>query len=89
MSRHKPSARLKKPGTYDVGYGKPPTTHQFKPGKSGNPRGRPKGSRNVVTEITDVFFSTVTLTLPNGKQEKMPLWKAALWKQGVKAAQGC
>jgi hypothetical protein len=25
-----------------VGYGKPPRQHRFQPGKSGNPRGRPK-----------------------------------------------
>ncbi|MEM9435268.1 MAG: DUF5681 domain-containing protein [Pseudomonadota bacterium] len=34
------------PSTYDVGYGKPPTANQFKPGQSGNPKGRPKGSKN-------------------------------------------
>ena len=33
-------------GLYDVGYGKPPVEHQFKPGESGNVNGRPKGSRN-------------------------------------------
>lgn len=27
---------------YDVGYGKPPTRYQYKPGQSGNPRGRPR-----------------------------------------------
>ena len=32
--------------THEVGYGKPPKAHRFKPGRSGNPRGRPKGSRN-------------------------------------------
>ena len=31
---------------YDVGYGKPPAATRFKSGKSGNPRGRPKGSAN-------------------------------------------
>jgi len=31
---------------YDVGYKKPPKTKQFKKGKSGNPGGRPKGSKN-------------------------------------------
>ena len=32
--------------TYDVGYKKPPEKAQFKKGKSGNPSGRPKGSKN-------------------------------------------
>jgi Family of unknown function (DUF5681) len=29
---------------YEVGYGKPPKATRFKPGQSGNPGGRPKGS---------------------------------------------
>lgn len=28
----------------EAGYGKPPAEHRFKPGQSGNPRGRPKGA---------------------------------------------
>ena len=31
---------------YEVGYGKPPKKNQFKKGQSGNPKGRPKKSRN-------------------------------------------
>lgn len=39
--------RLNKPKTKktdDVGYGKPPKRTQFKPGQSGNPKGRPRAS---------------------------------------------
>ncbi len=39
----------------DVGYGRPPTEHQFKPGKSGNRRGRPKGSKNEATLINEIL----------------------------------
>ncbi|MDU0343491.1 DUF5681 domain-containing protein [Bosea rubneri] len=34
---------------YPVGYRKPPPEHRFKPGETGNPRGRPKKSRNLNT----------------------------------------
>jgi len=30
-----------------VGYGRPPRATRFVPGKSGNPKGRPKGARSV------------------------------------------
>ena len=33
-------------GNGGVGYGCPPREYQFKPGQSGNPNGRPKGSKN-------------------------------------------
>ncbi|HPG28775.1 MAG TPA: DUF5681 domain-containing protein [Myxococcota bacterium] len=38
---------------YDVGYGKPPKHTQFKPGQSGNPRGRPKGTKNLKTDLME------------------------------------
>jgi Family of unknown function (DUF5681) len=37
----------KPPGGPGVGYGRPPIWSQFKPGKSGNPHGRPKGQPSI------------------------------------------
>ncbi|MDO8978721.1 MAG: DUF5681 domain-containing protein [Afipia sp.] len=34
-----------------VGYRKPPAETRFKPGQSGNPNGRPKGSVNLKTDL--------------------------------------
>ncbi|WP_345821102.1 DUF5681 domain-containing protein [Methylobacterium fujisawaense] len=34
---------------YEVGYRKPPRHTQFKPGTSGNRRGRPRRSKNIDT----------------------------------------
>ncbi len=35
-----------------IGYGRPPKAGQFKPGQSGNPQGRPKGSTNLATDLS-------------------------------------
>ena len=46
----------------DVGYKKPPSEHRFKPGRSGNPRGRPKKDRSTLIEVvTNELDRTVTL----------------------------
>jgi hypothetical protein len=36
-----------------VGYKHPPQEHQFRRGQSGNPSGRPKGSRNFKSELRE------------------------------------
>ena len=47
---------------YEVGKGKPPKKHQFKPGQSGNPKGRPKGSKNVHHVLTKILGEKITIT---------------------------
>lgn len=50
-------------GDYEVGYGKPPKAHQFPPGKSGNPRGRKKGSRGLKTDLNAELSSALTISI--------------------------
>ena len=42
-----------KKDNYDVGYKKPPKNTQFKPGQSGNPKGRPKKPTNIHEALID------------------------------------
>jgi hypothetical protein len=46
----------------DVGKGKPPKQHQFQPGQSGNPKGRPKGSKNVHHILSKILNEKITVT---------------------------
>jgi hypothetical protein len=43
------------------GYKKPPPEHQFVPGRSGNPAGRPKGRRSFMTELREELSRLVTI----------------------------
>jgi hypothetical protein len=44
-----------------VGYKRPPREHQFRPGQSGNPSGRPKGARNFKSELREELGELVTI----------------------------
>jgi hypothetical protein len=44
-----------------TGYKRPPKSTQFKKGRSGNPKGRPKGARNFKTVVQETLDQPVTL----------------------------
>ena len=72
---------------YDVGYGKPPKSGQFKPGKSGNPKGRRKGATGLKTSIDRVFRRKVLVRV-EGKPTKVPVPEALVLKLTEKALSG-
>ena len=55
---------------YKVGYGKPPKQSQFKPGRSGNPKGRPKQKRSLTAKIEHELKKCVAIT-ENGRSTKV------------------
>jgi hypothetical protein len=44
-----------------VGYGQPPLASRFKPGTSGNTKGRPKGSKNLKTLIREAMTASISI----------------------------
>lgn len=62
---------------YDVGYGRPPREHRFEPGKSGNPRGRPKGARSLHSEVDALLSTKITIT-EQGKKRRINILTALL-----------
>lgn len=70
-----------------VGYRNPPRHSRFKPGQSGNPRGRPKGQRNLNTEIERVMAMPVPVTV-NGRRRNVRTVTALAWRLREKALGG-
>jgi hypothetical protein len=69
---------------YAVGFGKTPRRTRFCKGQSGNPKGRPRGSKNLATMMEKVLKERVVIS-ENGKRRRITK-REALIKQLVNKA---
>ena len=72
---------------YQVGYCKPPVQTQFKKGKSGNPKGRSKGSKNISTLLENAGQKLVTIS-EDGRTRKITMQDLIVRGLVTKAAKG-
>jgi Family of unknown function (DUF5681) len=82
--------------SYEVGYRKPPAAARFKPGQSGNPRGRPKGARNKRPALNEERLKAIvideayrTIKVSEGRRQiTIPMAQAVIRALAVNAARG-
>ncbi len=93
----KASQRPADDAPYEVGYGKPPVASRFKPGRSGNAKGRPKGSRRskpgdvTVERLKALVMEEVYRPIQirdGGAMVEMPVIQAAVRSLALNAAKG-
>lgn len=72
---------------YKVGYGRPPLETRFKPGRSGNAKGRPPKRKNLRTVIEEAFGALVIVRVGE-KTRKMTRLEALVWRTVERALKG-
>ncbi len=75
------------PNDDDVGFGKPPKHTRFKPGQSGNPKGRPRGAKNLKTDLEEELRELITVR-EGGNQKIVSKQRAMLKSLTAKAVHG-
>lgn len=75
------------PDNYDIGYKKPPKDSQFRPGQSGNKKGRPKDHRNTYNMLTEVLDQKISIR-ENGRDLRISKKLAMIMQLVNKAVKG-
>lgn len=82
---------MKKPNgrstSYAVGRGKPPEHTRFKPGQSGNPKGRRRGSRSLRTDVKEALQMPIVI-MEGGKKKRISTQIGTVLKLREKALRG-
>lgn len=72
---------------YAVGYGRPPKATRFKPGQSGNPKGRKRKPKSVQAQMLSALSKKINIT-EGGRTRRLTLQEVMLRSIANKAAKG-
>ena len=75
------------PGDYEVGYKKPPRHTRFRQGRSGNPNGRPRHARNLLTDLHEELQQRITVR-EGGTERRISRQRAVVKRLLEKALKG-
>lgn len=70
---NQPNQPAPKSSAKPVGYKNPPLHTRFKPGQSGNPRGRPKRAQSLKAVILNTLAARITVRTAGGEQKMSKL----------------
>jgi len=70
-----------------TGYKNPPNHSRFKPGQSGNPKGRPKGTKNLATDLREELSSRIPVK-EDGMERRISKQRALIKTLSAKALKG-
>ncbi|HTW36466.1 MAG TPA: DUF5681 domain-containing protein [Rhizomicrobium sp.] len=72
---------------YEARYRQPPKAYRFKPGQSGNPSGRPKATKRLLSELEAALSAPVTIRIGSRKR-RVSKMQAAVKSLADRAASG-
>ena len=92
LTSHRPATHCRKRrpssrNTNDVGYGNPPKKNRFKPGQSGNPKGRPKGAKSAEIILRTILNRKIAIR-ESGKTRKITVLEAMFLKFAEEGLKG-
>jgi hypothetical protein len=74
-------------GGYQVGYGRPPLHSRFKPGQSGNARGRPRRKRGMPELLDEVLSEKMWVTVKS-RRKRVSVQVGILYRLREQALKG-